>query len=189
MDMIDAGQLKRGIVLLIEGMLYHVIDFQHIKMGRGSAQIRLKLRDIKAGHTTEKSFQASEKFSRADLERHMTQYLYGDGNLYYFMDNTSFEQITLDKKLMGDALGFLKEGGTIEVFTYEGNAISIEIPLNVDLYVAETGPSFRGNTTSAGSKPATLETGITVQVPFFINTGDLIKVDTRTSQYLERVEK
>ncbi len=185
--MIDAGELKKGITLELDGQLYQVLDYQHIKIGRGSAHVRLKLRDIRAGHTIERSFQASEKFARAFLERRPVQYLYNDGSLYYFMDTETFEQMPLDKAMLGEALNYLKEELNLQVLTHKGEAIGIELPVAVELQVTETGPSFKGDTASAGGKPAKLETGIIVQVPFFINTGDIIKVDTRSGEYLERI--
>ena len=185
--MIDAGELKKGITIELDGQLYQVLDYQHIKMARGSAQVRLKLRDIRAGHTTERVFQASQKFVRAFLERRPVQYLYNDGSLYYFMDTETFEQMPLDEAILSEALSYLKEGLNLEMLTHRGEIIGIELPVSVELQVAETGPGFKGDTASAGSKPAKLETGITIQVPFFINTGDIIKVDTRTGEYLERI--
>ncbi len=184
--MIDAGELKKGVTIELDGQLFQVLDYQHIKMGRGSAQLRLKLKNIKAGHTTERSFQASEKFKKAYLERRPVQFLYNDGSIYHFMDNETYDQIAMDKDKIGDSLGYLKEGMTIEMISYKGATIGIDLPLSVELKVSETGPGFKGNTASAGSKPAKMETGITIQVPFFINTGDTIKVDTRNGQYLER---
>jgi elongation factor P len=185
--MIDAGELKRGITIELDGQLYQVLDYQHIKIGRGSAQVRLKLRDIRAGHTTERSFQASETFTRAFLERRPAQYLYNDGSLYHFMDTKSFEQIPIDKSMLGDALNYLKDGASLEILTHKGKSMGIQLPVSVELKVTETGPGFKGDTASAGSKPAELETGMTIKVPFFINTGDIIKVDTRSGEYLERV--
>jgi elongation factor P len=185
--MIDAGELKKGITIMLDGQLYQVLDYQHIKMGRGSAQIRIRLRDVKAGHQIEKSFQASEKFTKAFLERRPVQFLYSDGELYHFMDTETYEQFAVDKALVGDALSYLKENMNLELLTHKGVAIGVELPLSVALKIVETGPGFKGNTASAGSKPAKMETGITIQVPFFLNTGDSIKVDTRTGQYLERV--
>jgi elongation factor P len=184
--MIDAGELKKGITIVLDGTLFQVLDYQHIKVGRGSAQIRLRLRDIRAGHNTERSFQASEKFQRAFLDHRPVQYLYNDGDLYYFMDTETFDQMTLDTEKVGDILGYLKEGTNLELVIHENETIGVELPTFVELEIAETGPGFKGNTASAGSKPAVMETGITIQVPFFINTGDKIKVDTRTGQYLER---
>ncbi|MFA5399363.1 MAG: elongation factor P [Dehalococcoidia bacterium] len=185
--MIDAGELKKGITIVLDGQLYQVLDYQHIKMGRGSAQIRIRLRDVKAGHIVEKSFQASEKFAKAFLERRQVQFLYNDGNLYHFMDNQNYEQMAVDKGLMGDTTNYLKENMNMELLMHKGVPIGVELPISVELKIAETGPGFKGNTASAGGKPAQLETGITIQVPFFINTGDTIRVDTRTGQYLERV--
>lgn len=184
--MIDAGELKRGTAIELDGQLYQVLDYQHIKMGRGSAQLRLKLRDIRAGHTTEKSFQASEKFKIALLERRHVQYLYKDSDFYYFMDNETFEQMTMDESKIAEAKGYLREGMNLEMFTHKEQTVGIELPVAVELKVVETGPDFKGNT-ATGSKPATVETGINIQVPFFINTGDIIKVDTRTGEYLGRV--
>jgi elongation factor P len=185
--MIDSGELKKGLTIELEDKLYQVISYQHIKMGRGSAQVRLKLRDIRSGHTIERSFQASEKFKRARLDSRAMQYLYNDGDAYYFMDEKTFEQIPLSSEQLGDALDFLKENTSVEVSSYKGKLIGVELPITVELEVVETGPGFKGDTATAGNKPAKLETGITIQVPLFINNGDIIKVDTRTGQYLERV--
>jgi len=185
--MIDAGELKKGITIELDGQLYQVLDYQHIKVARGSAQVRLRLRDVRAGHTTERVFQASQKFARAFLERRPVQYLYDDGSLYYFMDTDTFEQMPLDKSMVDDALSYLKEGLNLQILTHRGEAIGIELPVSVELQVTETGPGFKGDTASAGSKPATMETGITIHVPFFVNTGDTIKVNTRTGEYLERI--
>ena len=185
--MIDAGELKKGITIMLDGQLYQVLDYSHIKMGRGSAQIRIRLRDVKAGHIIEKSFQASEKFTKAFLERRPVQFLYNDGDLYHFMDTETYEQFTVEKALLGDALNYLKENMNLELLTHKGTAIGVELPVSVELKILETGPGFKGNTASAGGKPAKMETGITIQVPFFLNTGDVIRVDTRTGAYLERV--
>ncbi|MBN1376537.1 MAG: elongation factor P [Dehalococcoidia bacterium] len=185
--MIDAGELKKGITIVLDGQLYQVLDYNHIKIGRGSAQIRIRLRDVKAGHIIEKSFQASEKFTKAFLEKRPVQFLYNDGDLYHFMDTETYEQFTVEKALLGDALNYLKENMNLELLNHKGVAIGVELPVSVELQIAETGPGFKGNTASAGGKPAKLETGITIQVPFFLNTGDFIKVDTRTGGYLERV--
>jgi len=185
--MIDTGDLKKGLTIELEGQLYHILDYQHIKMGRGSAQIRLKLRDLRAGHTIERTFQAGEKFLRARVDRHNVQFLYQDGDLYYFMDTESFEQNPLTKIQLGDAVNYLKEGLTLELLTYGNEAIGVELPNSVDLKVVETGPAFKGDTAQSGTKPAVLETGITIQVPLFVNIGDTIRVDTRSGNYLERV--
>ncbi len=185
--MIDAGELRKGITIELDGNLYRVTEYQHIKMGRGSAQVRLKLRSILGEHTIERTFQASERFNQAHLEHRTMQYLYRDGDLHYFMDTDNFEQFPLSTEQLADTLGYIKEGSTVEALTYKDKPIGVELSAAVELEVVETGPSFKGNTASAGSKPATLETGIIVHVPFFINTGDHIKVDTRSGEYLERV--
>lgn len=185
--MISTSELRKGITIELEGELYHVLDYQHLKLGRGSAQVRIKLRHMRAGHTIERTFQAGEKFVRAQLDHRTMQYLYSDGGLYYFMDVDSFEQFTLGASLLGDALSYIKEGMSLDVAIYGDDPVGVELPLAVELRVNETGPGFKGNTATAGNKPATLETGITVQVPVFVNTGDVIKVDTRDGSYLERV--
>jgi elongation factor P len=185
--MISSGDLRKGLIIELDGELYQVLDYHHIKMGRGSAQIRLRLRDINAGHTIERSFQASEKFSRAHLDYRNMQYLYQDGDLYYFMDEENYEQVALNAAQLGDTLNYLNEGRSLQVSSYKGEVIGVELPTAVELEVTDTGPAFKGDTATGGTKPATLETGITIQVPLFVNTGDVIKVDTRTGAYLERV--
>ncbi|MCJ7425887.1 MAG: elongation factor P [Dehalococcoidales bacterium] len=185
--MIDSGELKKGLTIELDDKLYQVIAYQHIKVGRGSATVKLKLHDIRSGHTIERSFQASEKFKRARLDSRAMQYLYNDGDSYYFMDEKSFEQMPISPDQLGDALDYLKENMSVEVSSYQGKLIGVELPITVELEVVETGPGFKGDTATAGNKPAKLETGITIQVPLFISNGDIIKVDTRTGQYLERV--
>jgi len=185
--MIGSGDLRKGIIIELDGELYQVLDYHHLKLGRGSAQIRLKLRDMHAGHTIERTFQSSEKFTRAHLDYRSMQYLYNDGNLYYFMDEENYEQIAINATQLGDALNYLKEGVSVAVSSYKGELVGVELPNAVELKVIETGPAFKGDTATAGNKPATLETGIIIQVPLFVNTGDIIKVDTRTGSYLERV--
>jgi len=184
--MISSGELRKGITIELDGELYQVIDYQHIKMKR-TALARLKLRDMRAGHTIERTFQSSEKFIRARLDYRRMQYLYNDGNLYYFMDEENFEQMPLSASQLGNAINYLKEGMSLEVSSYKGELIGVELPITVELQVTDTDPGFKGDTTTAGNKPATLEPGITIQVPLFINKGDVIKVDTRTGNYLERV--
>jgi len=184
--MLDAGELKKGIAIELEGEIYQITDYHHIKMGRGSAQVRLRLRDIHSGNTTERSFQANYKFTQAFLERHSVQYLYKDGDLCYFMDNESYEQIALTAAQIGEGINYLKEGLNLEILTSKGEAVNIELPVTVELQVTETDPGFKGDTATGGNKPAKLETGITIQVPLFINAGDIIKVDTRSGEYLER---
>ena len=184
--MIDAGEVRKGVVIELDGVLYTVIDFQHIKIARGSAQIRLKLKDVRAGHSIERTFQATERFNQVRLEQRPAQYLYNDGDLYYFMDTETFEQTPLSSEQLGDTLNYLKEEMTVQLSKQGEDAIGIELPITVELEVMETGPSFKGDTSSGGTKPAVLETGITVQVPFFVNIGDRVKVDTRNGNYIER---
>jgi elongation factor P len=184
--MIGVGDLRKGITIELDGELYQVLDYQHIKIGRGSAQIRLKLRDIRGGHTIERTFQAGEKFTRARLDYRNMQYLYNDGDLYYFMDEENFEQLPLSLDQLGDAINYLKENMSLQVSSYKDSVIGVELPIAVELEVTETEPGFKGDTATGGTKPATLETGLIVQVPLFVNQGDIIKVDTRNATYLER---
>jgi len=185
--MISTGDLKKNITIELDGALYQIIDWQHIKIGRGSAQVRLKLRDIRGGHNIERTFQAGEKFARARLDRHTVQYLYNDGDLYYFMDSESYEQSMLNREQLGDAVDYLKEGISLDILYYKEEPISVELPNSIELEVVETEPGFRGDTATNLNKPAKLETGITIQVPLFVNAGEVIRVDTRTGAYLERV--
>lgn len=184
--MIGSGELRKGITIEHDGKLYQVIDYQHVKMKR-TALARLKLRDIRDGHTIEQTFQSSEKFVRARLDYRSMQYLYNDGDLYYFMDEENFEQIPISAGQLGDALNYLKEGMSVQVSSYKGELVGVELPIAVELEVVDTEPGFKGDTATAGNKPAKLETGVTIQVPLFINAGDVIRVDTRDGSYLERV--
>lgn len=184
--MINTGELKKGITIELENQLYQIVDYQHIKMGRGSAQVRIKLRDIRAGHTIERTFQAGERFPRARLDQRSMQYLYREGELYFFMDTENYEQISLESSHLNDVLPYLLEGMSLQVSFYKDSPVGVELPTAVELTVAETGPSFKGDTATGGTKPATMETGLTLQVPLFVHTGDRIKVDTRTAEYLER---
>ncbi len=183
--MISGSELRKGVIIDLDGTLYQVIDYHHVKMKR-TALARVKLRDLEAGHTIEQSFQSDAKFTRVRLEFRGMQYLYNDGDLYYFMDEETFEQIPINTDQLGDAINYLKEGMSIQVSSYKGKLVSVEMPITVDLKVVDTSPGFKGDTVTSGTKPATLETGITVQVPLFINEGDTIKVDTRDGSYIER---
>ncbi len=184
--MITPGEFKRGIAIELDGKLYTVLSYEHNKVGRGSAQVRLKLRDVRAGHTIDRTFQASEKFVRAHIDRSPMQFLYEDNGLYYFMNAETYDQIALTKDQVGDALYYLKENELVDVLTHGDSAIGVELPTSVSLKVVDTEPGFKGDTATGGNKPAKLETGLTVQVPLFIKEGDLLKVDTRTGEYLER---
>lgn len=183
--MISGRELRKGIIIELDGTLYQVVDYQHVKMKR-TALARVKLRDLTAGHTIERSFQSNDKLVRARLDTRPMQYLYNDGDIYHFMDTESFEQIEINRKRLGDVLNYLKESSTVEVSSYKDEIVDIELPVAVELEVIATEPGFKGDTATGGNKPATLETGFTIQVPLFISEGDIIKVDTRTGEYLER---
>ena len=184
--MIDSGDLRKGITVEIDGVLYQVLDFQHLKLGRGSAQVRLKLKDIRAGHITDRTVQAGTKFSRARVERQPAQYLYADGDLHHFMNTETYDQIALNTEQLGDAIQYLSENATCQLLTHNDQAVGVELSAAVELKVAQTDSWVRGDTAQGGTKPARLETGLIVQVPLFVNTGDVVKVDTRSGQYLER---
>jgi elongation factor P len=184
--MITPGELKRGIAIELDGKLYTVISYEHNKVGRGSAQIRIKLKDVRGGHTIDRTFQASEKFQRARIEKTAMTFLYEQDGLYYFMNSDTFDQIGLTKDQVGDALLYLKENETCEVLMHGDDPIGIELPTSVNLRVVDTEPGFKGDTASGANKPARLETGLSVTVPLFIKEGDVLKIDTRTGEYLER---
>ena len=187
--MIETGDLKRGSTIEIDGILYSVIELDHIKMGRGSAQVRMKLRDIRGGHIIDKSVQAGTRFTRARVERQPAQYLYSEDDLHYFMNTETYDQFPVDKDMLGDALNYLVENAGCNLLMYGDEAVGIELPAAVELKVTETDPWVRGDTAQGGTKPAKLETGIMVNVPLFVNPGDVIKVDTRSGEYLERAGK
>jgi elongation factor P len=184
--MISSTELRKGVTIELEDKLYQVISYQHVKMKR-TALARVKLRDIRDGHTIERTFQSGEKFVRARLDFRGMQYLYNDGDLYYFMDEENFEQMPISASQLGDTIDYLKEGMSLQVSSYKDELVGVELPITVNLEITDTGPGFKGDTATAGTKPATLETGLTVQVPMFVNQGDIIKVDTRSGDYLERV--
>jgi elongation factor P len=184
--MLNASELRKGVTIELDGKLYQVIDYQHVKMKR-TALAKVKLRDIRDGHTIERSFQNTEKFVRARLDYRSMQYLYSDGDLYHFMDEENFEQTSLDSSQLGDAINYLKEGMSLQISSYKGELMGVEMPITIELEVTGSEPGFKGDTATGGTKPATLETGITIEVPLFINQGDIIKVDTRSGSYLERV--
>jgi elongation factor P len=184
--MIDTGDLRKGLTIEIDGTLYSIVDWEHNKTGRGGAKVRLKLRDVRAGHIIEHTYDAGAKFTRARVERQPAQYLYADGEIYHFMNRETYDQIAINKDRLGDAALYLKENDDCQVLTYGDEAISVEMPAAVVLEVAQTDPWVRGDTAQGGTKPATLETGLTVSVPLFVNTGDRVKVDTRSGEYLER---
>jgi elongation factor P len=184
---ISVGELRKGVGIELDGQIYSIVDFQHIKMGRGGAQARLKLKDLRSGAIFDRTFSASEKFARIRVERRPVQYLYNDGEFFHFMDQESFEQRALTRDTLGSAVNYLKDGMQLELSLYGEEPIGVELPMNIELRVEQTDPGFRGDTATGATKPATTETGLVVQVPLFVNTGDVIRVDTRTGSYIERV--
>ncbi len=184
--MISTGEIKRGMTIELDGRVWQIIEFQHIKMGRGSAQVRMKLRDVRRGDIVERTFQAGERFPRARLDHRNVQFLYHDGMHYHFMDTASFDQIALDEEQLGDAARYLTENAQVQLVAYEGDPIGVDLPASVELRVVETEPGVKGDTATGAIKRARLESGLVVNVPLFVTTGDRIKVDTRTGEYLER---
>ena len=185
--MITAGDFKNGITIELDGSVYQIIEFQHVKPGKGAAFVRTKLKNIKDGGVIERTFRPTEKCPTAHIDRIEMQYLYADGDLYNFMNTETFDQIALTKDAIGDAMKFVKENDMVKMLSYNGEIFSVEPPLFVELEVTETEPGFKGNTTPGATKPATVETGAEVAVPLFVNIGDKIQIDTRTGEYLKRV--
>lgn len=187
--MISTSDLKKGLTIEMDGELYRILDWQHIKIARGSAQVRMKLRNLRSGATITHTCQAGSRFPRARLDRAHVQYLYHDAgrDLYYFMDTDTFEQMAMSEEDLGDAVSYLKDNLELDVLSYEGEPIEVELPITVELEVTDTEPGFKGDTATGGTKPAALETGLVVQVPLFVSIGDVVKVDTRYGTYIERV--
>ena len=185
--MISAGDFRNGVTIELECNIFQIIGFQHVKPGKGAAFVRTKLKNIKSGGVVEKTFRPTEKCPTARIDRKDMQYLYNDGDLFYFMDNESYEQIAIAKDAIGDALKFVKENEMCKVCSHNGNVFAVEAPLFVELMITETEPGFKGDTATGATKPATVETGATVQVPLFVDQGETIKIDTRTGEYLSRV--
>ena len=185
--MISTGELKKGVIIEMDNQLFSIIDYQHQKIGRGSAQVRMKLKNVRTGSISDTTVQAGTKFPRVRLEQRAMQYLYAEDQNYFFMDQESYDQIGLSAAQLGDTVSYLKDGMVIQVSFYESEPVDVEPPINVELLIVETDPGFRGDTASGGTKPARTETGLVVQVPLFVNQGETIRVDTRTGAYLERV--
>lgn len=185
--MISAGELRPGATFERDGQLYQVMDFAHVKQARGSAFVRTKFKNLYTGSLTEETFRPEERFMRARIERTEAQFLYRDGDLYTMMDTTTYDQSTVSAQQLGESVHFLKENENMTLLKYVGRVIGIELPIAVELKVTETEPGFKGDTANAASKPAKLETGWTVDVPLFVNQGELVRVDTRTGKYMERV--
>ncbi|HEY8169200.1 MAG TPA: elongation factor P [Candidatus Limnocylindrales bacterium] len=185
--MVSTSDLRKGIAIELDGELWQILDYHHIKMGRGSAQVRIKLRNIKRGQTVERTFQAGEKWPRAFLDKRQVQFLYRDGDEFHFMDTDSYDQFTLTGAQLEDVVGYLKDGMLLDRTSYEGETIGVELPISVDMAIVATEPGFAGDTAAGTRKPATTETGLVVQVPLFVGEGDTIRIDTRTGEYQTRV--
>ena len=185
--MISAGDFRKGLTIELDGQVYTVVDYQHVKPGKGAAFVRTKIKNIMTGTVLERTFNPTERVPRARIETKEMQYLYNDGNLYYFMDTETYEQIPLNKDQVEDAMKYIKENMNVTIKFFKGSPFSVEPPNFVELTVVDTEPGVRGDTVTGGTKPATLETGAVIQVPLFINTGDVIRVDTRNDEYMERV--
>jgi elongation factor P len=184
--MISAGDLRPGNTVERNGELLQVLDFAHVKMGRGTAIVRAKFKNVNTGAVTEETFRPEEKFGRARIERTNAQYLYKDGNNFVVMDSTTYDQFPLSPEVVSDAASWLKENDELFLLQYEGSVLGVELPITAELEVTYTEPGFKGDTATGGTKPATVETGVSVDVPLFVNTGDRIRVDTRTGRYIER---
>lgn len=184
--MVSAGDFRNGITIEMDNNVYQIIEFQHVKPGKGAAFVRTKLKNIKNGGVIEKTFRPTEKFPQARIDRIDMQYLYSDGDLFHFMDVSNYEQIALNADDIGDALKFVKENEMVKVCSHNGNVFAVEPPLFVELEITDTEPGFKGDTATGASKPAVVETGATVYVPLFVEQGEKIKIDTRTGEYLSR---
>jgi elongation factor P len=185
--MISAGEFRNGVTMEYEGNIYVILEFQHVKPGKGAAFVRTKLKNLVSGAVVEKTFRPTEKMPKAHIDRKNMQYLYNDGELYYFMDTETYDQTTLSADDIGDTLKFVKDNEVVTLLSYNGNVFSVEPPLFVELTITETEPGFKGNTATGATKPATVETGAQINVPLFINEGEVVKIDTRTGEYLGRV--
>ncbi len=185
--MISAGDFRNGITLEYNGSVFQIVEFQHVKPGKGAAFVRTKMKDIKNGGVVETSFRPTEKFPAARVDRVEMQYLYADGDMYNFMNTETYDQVALNSETIGDALKFVKENDMVKVCSFKGQIFSVEPPLFVELDITDTEPGIAGNTATNATKPATVETGATIMVPLFVNIGDKVKIDTRTGEYLSRV--
>ena len=185
--MISTGDVKKGVIIELDGQLMRVLDWSHIKMARGSAQVRMKMQNVRKGDIVERTFQAGTRWPRARVETREAQYLYSDGDTYHFMDAQTYDQFAIAGRTLGEDARFLKENTDVQYSNYEGEVLGVELPVTVDLEVSRTEPGFAGDTATGAKKPATLETGLVVQVPLFVNEGDVLRVDTRTGEYVTRV--
>ena len=187
--MISAGEFRNGVTIEYEGDIFIILEFQHVKPGKGAAFVRTKIKNLKTGSVVEKTFRPTEKMPRAHNDRQDMQYLYSDGDLFHFMNAETFDQIAVNAQDVGDTLKFVKENEMVKILSYEGQVFGIEPPLFVELEITDTEPGFAGNTAQGATKPAVVETGATVQVPLFINQNEIIKIDTRTGEYLGRAKE
>ena len=185
--MISEGDFKNGVTVEIDGNIYQILEFQHVKPGKRAAFVRTKLKNIISGGVVEKTFRPTEKFPKAHIDRKDMQYLYRDGDLFNFMDVETYDQIALNEDVVGDSLKFVKENEVVKICSHNGNVFSVEPPLFVELAITETEPGFKGDTAQGATKPATVETGAIVMVPLFVEQGDVLKIDTRSGEYLSRV--
>ena len=186
-EVYSAGDFRNGTTFEMDGNVFKVVEFQHVKPGKGSAFVRTKLKNVITGAVIEKTFNPSEKYPGAEIEKRDMQYLYQDGDLYYFMDNNTYEQIPLNEEQIGEALKYMKENMDMKILSYKGKVFAVEPPMFVELEVTYTAPGFSGNTTTTSGKPAKLENGLEISVPLFVEIGDKIRIDTRTGEYMERV--
>jgi len=184
--MIVAGDFRNGVTFELDGQIFQIVEFQHVKPGKGAAFVRTKMKNIVTGATVERTFNPSDKMEKANIERKDMQYLYSDGDLYHFMDVETFEQMPINRDKMGDSLKFVKENMVVKILSHKNNVFGIEPPTFVELDIIETEPGYKGDTATGASKPAIVETGATIKVPLFVNQGDKIKIDTRTGEYMER---
>ena len=185
--MISTGDLKRGVGIEVDGQIFQIISYEHIKMGRGGATVRIKMRNLRSGSITERTFDNGSRFPRVDLDKHIVQYQYNDGDNYYFMDTVTFDQIALSEEQLGDAKAYLLDDMQLDIITYGDEPLSVELPDTVTMRVTYAEPGFKGDTAGGASKAATLETGLVTQVPLFVNTGDAIRIRTADGVYIERV--
>ncbi len=185
--MITAGDFRNGVTFDMEGNVFQIIEFQHVKPGKGAAFVRAKIRNVISGAVVERTFNPTEKFENAIVERRDMQYLYNDGDLYYFMDNETYENVPVNASVLGDNFKFVKENTDCKILSYKGSTFGVEPPNFMELKIIKTDPGFAGNTATNATKPATLETGAEIKVPLFVDEGEVIRVDTRTGEYMERV--
>jgi elongation factor P len=186
--LIDTGDIKKGVIIELDGQLLKVLDWTHIKMARGSAQVRMKLQNVRKGDIVERTFQAGTRWPRARVDQRKAMYLYADGDAYHFMDNQTYDQFAIPGGMLGDDARYLKENTDVLVSMYQGEVLGVDLPVTVDLVVTQTDPGFAGDTATGAKKSATMDTGLVVQVPLFVNEGDTLRVDTRNGEYVTRVQ-